>query len=204
VYREACRELTAPEDKIEEIIAMTEHTNKKVRRPLRTALICAAAVSMMVVSVAAANPEGFQAILTEVAGYIQIDDYRSELTMENGDQVTVFVIPEAAVEERGGRAVLVIDGEAVADVTDALNQEGRYEEDIETEKNRMHITVEGTVEDWLVTLSIDSPDGEAPFVITTDSKGHKMSEAPATSYDDDLGVSAYDYNGETLEIITKP
>ena len=36
---------------------MTEKTNKRRIRPLRTALIAAAAVAMMVVSVAAANPE---------------------------------------------------------------------------------------------------------------------------------------------------
>ena len=60
LYREACRELRAPEDKIEEIIAMTEKTSKKRIRPLRTALIAAAAVAMMVVGVSAANPEGVQ------------------------------------------------------------------------------------------------------------------------------------------------
>ena len=49
LYREACRELRAPEDKIEEIIAMTEKTNKRRVRPLRAALIAAAAVAMMVV-----------------------------------------------------------------------------------------------------------------------------------------------------------
>ena len=58
LYREACRELKAPENRIEEIIAMTNNTDKKKMRPLRTALICAAAAAMMVVSVAAANPEG--------------------------------------------------------------------------------------------------------------------------------------------------
>ena len=44
LYREACRELSAPEHKIEEIIAMTNNTDKKKMRPLRTALIAAAAV----------------------------------------------------------------------------------------------------------------------------------------------------------------
>ena len=67
LYREACREITAPEDKIEEIIAMTEKTNKKKIRPLRTALICAAAMAMMVVSVAATDPEGFESFLSTSA-----------------------------------------------------------------------------------------------------------------------------------------
>jgi len=199
LYREACRELTAPEDKIEEIIAM----KKRKIRPLRTALIVAAVAAMMVVGVSAANPEGFAEFVANIAAVVQVGKYRSEMTMKNGDQVTVFVTPEAAVEERDGRAILVIDGEDAADITDALNTEGRYEEDIVSEKNQMHITVEGTIEDWVVTLSIDSPDGEAPFVITTDSKGNKMCEAPAVSYEDDAYVSTYTYNGETVELVPR-
>ena len=67
LYREACRELTAPEEKIEEIITMTEKTSRKHVRPLRTALIAAAAVAMMVLSVAAANPEGVEEFIYSIA-----------------------------------------------------------------------------------------------------------------------------------------
>ena len=66
LYREACREITAPEDKIEEIIAMTENNKKRIR-PLRIALIAAAAVAMMVLSVAAANPEGVEEFIYSIA-----------------------------------------------------------------------------------------------------------------------------------------
>ena len=39
LYREACREIEAPEDKIEEIIAMTEKTKKKKFRPDRKSVV---------------------------------------------------------------------------------------------------------------------------------------------------------------------
>ena len=89
LYREACRELRAPEDKIEEIIAMTEKTNKKRIRPLRTALIAAAAVAMMVVSVAAANPEEFQAFVVNLGSIVRVDRYRSDVTTEDGETFSV-------------------------------------------------------------------------------------------------------------------
>lgn len=199
LYHEACRELRAPEDKIEEIIAMTEKTNKKKIRPLRTALIAAAAVAMMVVSVAAANPEMVEDFTMRIASIIRVDQYRMDITTEDGERVMVFSTPDASVENRNGRAILVIDGEDVADVTDALNREGRYEDTIVDENNQMHIIVEGTAENWTVTLSIDVPDGKEPFVITSDSEGNGSSATPAVSYEeDDSYVSSFEYDGETV------
>ena len=74
LYRDACRELRASEEKMEEIIAMTEQNrSKRTRRPLRTALIAAAAVTMMVVSVAAANPEAAQEFWLNLRNAVQVD-----------------------------------------------------------------------------------------------------------------------------------
>ena len=108
LYREACRELTAPEDKIKEIIAMTEKTNKKKFRPLRAALICAAAMAMMVVSVAAADPEGFESFLINIGTVVRVDRYRSDVTTEDGETFSMVQSPEAKVENRDGRAILVM------------------------------------------------------------------------------------------------
>ena len=141
LYREACREITAPEDKIEEIIAMTEKTNRKQFRPLRTALVCAAAVAMMVVSVAAANPEEFQAFLIDVKSYVQVDRYRADVTMENGETFSMVQAPKAKVENRDGRAVLVVNGEDVADITEALSQEQHYVFEDISEDTKITITV---------------------------------------------------------------
>lgn len=157
LYREACRELTAPEDKIEEIIAMTENTNKKHIRPLRTALICAAAVAMMVVSVAAANPEGAEELWYRVMDIVQIGQYRSEVVGENGEHMTLMNIPEATVENRDGRAVLVIAGEQTIDITDALDSEGRYVYEDTDEGAHLVITVTGTIDNWELTSQLGEP-----------------------------------------------
>ena len=114
LYREACRELSAPEDKIEEIIAMTEKTNKKHFRPLRTALIAAAAVAMMVMGVSAANPEAAQEFWLTLRNAVQVDQYRMDLTTEEGEKVSVISVPEARLENRDGRAVLMVNGEDAA------------------------------------------------------------------------------------------
>lgn len=178
LYREACRELRAPEDKIEEIIAMTEKTNKKRIRPLRTALIAAAAVAMMVVSVAAANPEGVQEFFYNIASIIRVDEYRRELTTTDGEKVTVFSIPEASVEARDGRAILVLDGKDAADITDALKSEGRYTyEDTTAEGTRLTVAVEGWLDHWTAEVTIGE-DGGPVYTFSNDSEGNGSASAP--------------------------
>lgn len=178
LYREACRELSAPEDKIEEIIAMTEKTNKKRIRPLRTALICAAAMAMMVVSVAAANPEGFQEFVFEIMSAVQVDDYRTDLTTTDGEKVTVFSIPEAEVQERDGRAVLVLDGEDEVDITDALKDAGKFTYEKDSEGSHLTAEVEGTVDEWTITLRVGTPGEEGlTYTFTKDEKGNVTAKA---------------------------
>lgn len=177
LYREACRELRAPEDKIEEIIAMTENNKRRVR-PLRTALICAAAVAMMVVSVAAANPEGVEEFIYNIASIIHVDQYRMEMVTGDGEQVTVFSIPEASVEERDGRAILVIDGKDAADITDALKAEGRYTyEDTTAEGTRLTVAVEGWLDHWTAEVTIGE-DGGLVYTFSNDSEGNGSASAP--------------------------
>lgn len=189
LYREACRELRAPEDKIEEIIAMTEKTNKKRIRPLRTALIAAAAVAMMVVSVAAANPEGTREFLYNIASVIRVDQYRQELTTADGEKVTVFGIPEASVEDQDGRAILVIDGEDVADITDELKSDGRYYyEDTTDAGTYLTVAVEGWVDDWTAAVSIG--DGEGPaYTFSSDSEGNGSAGAPTVPVEETDGFT---------------
>ena len=188
LYREACRELRAPEDKIEEIIAMTEKTNKKRIRPLRTALICAAAVAMMVVSVAAANPEGVQEFFYNIASIIHVDQYRMGMVTEDGEQVTVFSVPEASVEDRDGRAVLVLDGKEAADITDALKAEGRYTyEDTTAEGTRLTVAVEGWLDHWTAEVTIGE-DGGAVYTFSSDSEGSGSASAPSVPVEESDGV----------------
>lgn len=176
LYREACRELKAPEEKIEEIIAMTENTSKKKIRPLRAALICAAAAAMMVVSVAAANPEGVLEFVTQIAAVVRIDEYRTELTTTDGEQVTVFSIPEAEVQERDGRAILVLNGEDEEDITDALNVLGKYTCTKNSGSSSIALTVDGTVDDWTIVMQVGGADS-AVYTFKKDEKGNVVASA---------------------------
>ena len=146
VYREACRELRAPEDKIEEVITMTENTSKKIRRPLRTALVCAAAVAMMVVGVAAAAPEEFQAFFINIGDVVRVDRYRSDVTTEDGETFSMVASPDAKVEDRDGRAILMVNGEDAADITDALAQDQHYVFEDFTEDTRITIFKDSSVD----------------------------------------------------------
>ena len=188
LYREACREITAPEDKIEEIIAMTEKTNRKQFRPLRTARVCAAAVAMMVVSVAAANPEEFQAFLIDVKSYVQVDRYRADVTMENGETFSMVQAPKAKVENRDGRAVLVVNGEDVADITEALSQEQHYVFEDISEDTKITITVNGTIDKWTMEKEVG--------IIKADGSYHWFGSENVTSEDVDDSLMGTFINGD--------
>ncbi len=163
LYREACRELRAPEDKIEEIIAMTEKTNKKKIRPLRTALIAAAAVAMMVVGVSAANPEATQEFWLTLRNAVQVDQYRMDLTTEDGEKVSVISVPQAMLENRDGRAILMVDGKDVADITDALARDQHYVYEDVAEGSKISVTVDGTIDEWTMTADVGKLDEDGTY-----------------------------------------
>ena len=209
LYREACRELTAPEDKIEEVIAMTEHTNKKKRRPLRTVLICAAAVAMMVVGASAANPGMIEAVAVRFGEIIQVSQHKMELITEDGSKITVYSAPRPSVVNRDGRAILVIDGEDVVDITDELNAEGRYRYESDIEDRHLTVTVEGTAEEWTATVEIADPNGPVSESINYTNSGFAeddviFNETPrifARTVDgEDVYVTIREYAGEEISI----
>ena len=195
LYREACRELSAPEDKIEEIIAMTEKTNKKHFRPLRTALIAAAAVAMMVVGVAAANPEAAQEFWLTLRNAVQVDQYRMDLTTEEGEKVSVISVPEARLENRDGRAVLMVNGKDVADITDALAQDQHYVYEDAAEGSKISVTVDGTIDNWTMTADVGKLEEDGTYNwfggVTTTSEDQ----------DDSLGAQIFE-GGAFSEVFT--
>ena len=206
LYREACRELTAPEEKIEEIITMTEKTSRKHVRPLRTALIAAAAVAMMVVSVAAAKPEEFQQFVFEIMSAVQVDDYRMDLTSKDGEEVTVFSIPEAEVQERDGRAILVLNGEDEVDITDALKETGKYTYQKGSGGSSLIADVEGTADNWTITLKVGG-EGDLSYTFTKDEKGNVTAKADVPDSDGATytwtSVSSGDSSASLDELIIK-
>ncbi|MCI9352944.1 MAG: hypothetical protein HFF58_06785 [Lawsonibacter sp.] len=192
LYREACRELRAPEDKIEEIIAMTEKTNKKHIRPLRTALIAAAAMAMMVVSVAAANPEEFQAFVINLGSVVRVDRYRSDVTTEDGETFSMVESPDAKVENRDGKAILVVNGEDAADITDALAQDQHYVFEDFTEDTRITITVDGTIDKWTLVKEVG--------IVKEDGSYHSFGSDTITSEDVDTALNGgIFFNGDIFK-----
>ena len=190
-YYEVCRELRAPEDKIEEIITMTEKTNKKKLRPLRTALICAAAMAMMVVSVAAADPEGFESFLINIGTVVRVDRYRSDVTTEDGETFSMVQSPEAKVENRDGKAILVVNGEDVADITDALAQDQHYVFEDFTEDTRITITVDGTIEKWTLVKEVG--------IVKADGSYHRFGSDTVTSETVDDALGGIFFNGDIFK-----
>lgn len=177
VYREMCRELRAPGDKIEEVITMTNQSNKRRRRPVRALLITAAAVALMAVGVSAANPDMVQELVFTIMESVQVGEYRQELTLDNGETLTALKCPQAAVENRDGRAILVLDGEAAADITDALEADGRYVYEYTDEGAQLTVTVEGSAGDWDIIVQMSVP-GEEPAVTYQFSSGEEGAPDP--------------------------
>ena len=166
-YCEVCRELRAPEKKIEEIIAMTEHrTPKKWVRSLGAGLTACAAAATMVVGVAAANPEAAQEFFAHITSAVKVDEFRRDLTTKDGEQVTVLDLPQATVENQNGRAILVVNGEET-DITDALAQDGHYTFQQQSEGTVLDLTVTGSVQDWTLTCSVHGEGEEGPVYTYT-------------------------------------
>ena len=191
LYREACREITAPEDKIEEIIAMTEKTNKRRIRPLRAALVCAAAMAMMVVSVAAAAPEEFHEFVINLGTIVRVDRYRSDVTTEDGETFSMVQSPEAKVEDREGKAILVVNGEDAADITDALAQDQHYVFEDFTEDTRITITVDGTIDQWTLVKEVG--------IVKADGSYHRFGSETVTSETVDDALGGIFFNGDIFK-----
>ena len=190
-YREGCRELRAPENKIEEIIAMTEHHTQKRRfRSLGAGLAVCAAAATMVVGVAAANPEAAQEFFAQITSVVKVGEFRRDLTTGDGERVTVLDLPQATVENRDGRAILVVDGEET-DVTDQLESAGSYTRTVSSDGTQVDITVEGSAEEWTLTTEVKTADGLV-YTLSSDSDGNSGTHFDGAEGDTETAVSTYD------------
>lgn len=208
LYHEVCRELRAPEEKIEEILTMTKNNpTKKRHRPVRTMLVAAAAVAMMAVGVSAANPQAVQEMLVQIATVVRVDEFRQEMTTTDGEQLTVLSLPEIRVENQDGRAVLVIDEEQT-DITDALARDGSYVYEKATpEGTKLTVTVKGSgAGDWTMEVSMYEDGVE---VLSYNAKSGEDSLGVGTAVEgmpEDGTVSVAESEGELsgAVITTKP
>lgn len=134
-YREDCARLALGQEKIEEMIRMTENENKKsFRRPLRVALIAAAAVALLTVTAFAAVP-AVQKLIVSFNQYT--------ITAKDGAQmdVSAITIPNMALEDWEGRRIFTLDDQEY-DITDALERDGKYV--VETDEVTLTVTPDGT------------------------------------------------------------
>ena len=188
LYRNACSELRPSEEKIEEMIAMTANhePKKKIRHPLRMGAVIAATMALLTIGAsAAANPEMVESFTTQIASVLQVGELRQDLTTDTGETVTALEIPEARVEDRDGRAVLVVMDQEI-DVTDALTRDGRYEYQYEDEGAQLTVLVEGTPEDWTMTTSIRVPGQEATISAVVTKEEQDRGAALTSSYAADV------------------
>lgn len=205
LYHEVCEQLHTSQETIEEMIHVAQGPKKRVRRPVQI-LVAAAALTTMVVGVGAANPEAVQSIFYNITATIKVGDYRQEMTTSTGEQITVFDVPQVNVENRDGRAILVVDGEET-DITDALEETGRYTRNWGDEGTELTLEVIGSVEEWEATVWTGAP-GEEPSSYTVRSNedslrpGHLFDigeQGSITSGEVDLNDSATDSSEDGLE-----
>lgn len=190
LYRDACRELRLPEEKIQEMIAMTTDSKKKIRRPLGMGVAIAATLALLTVGAsAAANPEMAQAITFRISSVLQVGALRQDMTTETGETVTALKVPDARIEDRDGRAVLVVMDQET-DITDALEEEGQYEHTYEDTGAWFTILVEGSPEDWTMTASTGMLGEEAMVCVVTTREEQERAQALSNDPDGVEGLPA--------------
>ena len=100
--------------------------------------------------------------------------------------------PEAKVENRDGRAILVVNGEDAADITDALAQDQHYVFEDFTEDTRITITVDGTIEKWTLVKEVG--------IVKADGSYHRFGSDTVTSEDVDTNLNGgIFFNGDIFK-----
>ncbi|MCI9580189.1 MAG: hypothetical protein HFF34_02290 [Oscillospiraceae bacterium] len=171
LYRETMEELRAPQDKLEEIIAMTEKNTKKTFS-VRPLLAAAAAVAILTVGASAANLDSVQEFIYKIIAVNEVDGFRTDLETTGGD-VVIFNMSQIDVNTVDGRVKLTV-GDETLDITDELAQKGAYTYEKTLEGTQINVSVVGTPEQYEVKYSMDVPGGEGPAVQYTVGPDGKM------------------------------
>lgn len=181
-YHRSCAQLTLGQEKLEEIITMTENTDqKRMGRPMKTALIAAACLAAL--SITAFAAPAVQQLFTTFT-----------ITYRDADSTTAFTLPTLTLTEREGRNILTVD-DIETDVTDAFAQDGQYV-----------MTVDGatiTVKpDGLVTVDAAEDEASGPITYSYYLQGGDavpgVDDVNIITEDDTLGVYnvSVDENGD--------
>ena len=171
-YREDCARLTLGQEKIQEMITMTENKKKRFGgHPVRTVILAAALAACLGLTAFAATPAGQEVIqgIIVTFTYTEMGDNGYILSLKDdvvgyvGDMgdlgvVSATVLPTLDYEERDGRQILILDGEEL-DVTEAMEKDGFYERELEGASLR--VAADGTA-----TVTIHNEDGEVGMSYT--------------------------------------
>lgn len=158
LYRETFSALRPSEARVQEVMDMTNSKTRRRRLGRRTlgALAACAALCLMVVG---ANAATGGAVMEWVLSVVEMEDpFRAGATLEDGSGVDI-ILQRAWVEDRDGRAILVMPGEEV-DITQALETDGVYHYQGTAEGWTLRAQVTGTAEDWTITLEAEDGSGQ--------------------------------------------
>lgn len=185
-YLDTISALRADPDKLEEIIKMKENDRRHIPHSLRPVAAVAAALALLGISVGAVNTEPVQEFLYHISTAVQVGVFRQDITTEEGVDLTIYHMPEVSLEDRDGRAILLLDGEET-DITDALAQDGHYTFQQQSEGTVLDLTVTGSVQDWTLTCSVHGEGEEGP-VYTYTGGGADSSTVTVDTGDEVSGV----------------
>lgn len=141
LFQDTFSELHASEERIQEVLSMTEErSTSKTRRLSRAVLLTAAVAASLCVGMGAANAATDGALADAIESHIlHINDYKSELKTEDGKDITVFSADVDLVRE-DDRVILTIRDERI-DITDELNENGSYTCDRTDGETTCHIEI---------------------------------------------------------------
>ena len=186
-YLDTISALRADPDKLEEIIKMKENDRRHIPHSLRPVAAVAAALALLGISVGAVNTEPVQEFLYHISTAVQVGVFRQDITTEEGVDLTIYHMPEVSLEDRDGRAILLLDGEET-DITDQLKAAGSYTRELSFGGTQVTVTVEGGATEWMLTTAFETLDGGLQ-TFTIDSKGSSMT-APSDTAEGDTETSA--------------
>ena len=168
----------------------------------------------MVVGVGAANPEAVQELFVQIATVVRVDEYRQEMVTSEGESITVLSIPKVNVENRDGKAILIVDEEE-RDITQALAEQGTYVYEKTTPQDtKLCVEVTGSAEQWEITVSMEE-EGKQVGSFTTSSEENALAPGQVQdNYSVNEGVEiskageelnkeicVSEYDGETATVI---
>ena len=131
LYRDTFSKLHASQDRIQEVLSMTQEMNttqRRSRRVRRSVLLAAAIMASLCVCAGAANAATGGALAERITycigDMLQINDYKMVAQTNEGGQVIVYSTP-VDVPKEDGRVLLHL-GEETIDITQELKENNAY------------------------------------------------------------------------------